>query len=42
MEKTFASGTILTHFWVNERRRSARDDLDFAAAVTASADPGEA
>ena len=41
-EKTFASGTNLAHFRVNERRRRV-GDLDFSAAATATAaDPGEA
>jgi hypothetical protein len=41
-EKTFASGSNLTHFRVNERRCGV-GDLDFSAAGTAiAADPGEA
>jgi hypothetical protein len=44
-EKTFASGTILTHFCVIERRRGGgAGDLDFAAAAAAATvdNPGEA
>lgn len=40
-ENTFASGTNLAHFRVNERRRSV-GDLDFSATATATTDPGEA